>query len=60
MGKFPRSGAQGQNIGIHRKVLSLEILMCNKKALALTVQNLLARYINFRSWGHENLLSKEL
>ena len=43
IGQTPRSGSQGKQNGIHRKVLSQGILICNIKALALTVQKLLAK-----------------
>ena len=44
MGQTPRSRSQWKkNNGIHRKVLSQEMLMCNIKALVLTVIKVLAR-----------------
>ena len=43
MGQTPRLKSQGKNNGTHGKVLSQGIFMRNIKALALSVQKLLAR-----------------
>ena len=49
-------GYKVKNVGFHWKFLLLEILMWNIKALALTVQNSLARsiflFVKLQSQGH--------
>ena len=50
MGQTSRSRSNGKkNNGTHVKVLSQRIFMWNIKALALTVQKLLARLV-FKKW----------
>ena len=54
MGKL--QGHRVKNYGTHGKVLSQGIFMWNMKALALTVQNLLAR-LKFQRGGHNDRMA---
>ena len=58
MGQTPRSRSNGEKNGTHGKILSQGILIWNIKAVALTVQKLLAKLNFFKKWvklqGHRN------
>ena len=56
MGQTPRSRSQGHNNATHGKVLSQGIFMWNIRALALTVQKLLAM-LKFQRGGQNDWMT---